>query len=67
MANQADLQAALDAQAGVISKVEAEVAVLQSGQAPAVDLAPQVAQVQAQTARLEALVPAVSPPVSEQL
>ena len=58
MANQSDLQAALDAQAAVIKEVQAEVAKLEAGQNPVVDLAPQVAQVEAQTAALQALLPA---------
>ena len=58
MATQADLQAALDAQKAVITQVQAEVAKLQAGQNPVVDLAPQVAQLEAQTAELQALLPA---------
>ena len=61
---QADMQASLDAQAAVITQVEtqqaaekAEIASLQASQSAPVDLTPQVEQLDAQTARLQALLP----------
>ncbi len=50
---QADLQSALDAQEAVIKELQA-----QPAPAPAPDLTPQVQQLEAQTAQLQALLPA---------
>jgi prefoldin subunit 5 len=53
MMDQTDLQTALDAQEVVIKELQA-----QPAPAPAVDLTPQVQQLEAQTAALQALLPA---------